>query len=57
MTVIPRHRVSPFGEPDDKLRQGIQYAVLFEIKPNRRGILDHPRSQMMTTYLDRYAPL
>jgi hypothetical protein len=25
---MPRHRVSPFGEPDDRLRRGIQYAAL-----------------------------
>src|ERR1700722_7093010 len=25
--VMPRHRVSPFGEPDDRLRRGIQYAA------------------------------
>jgi hypothetical protein len=24
-----RHRVSPFGEPDDRLQRGIQYAVTF----------------------------
>jgi hypothetical protein len=35
MAVIPRHRVSPFGEPDDRLRRGIQYAAASRLNHRR----------------------
>jgi hypothetical protein len=28
--VIPRHRVSPSGEPDGRLQRGIQYAAALQ---------------------------
>ena len=47
--VILRHRVSPFGEPDDKLRRSIQYAAaLRSSSSNVSGILGHPLSRVMT---------
>ena len=27
--VMPRHRVSAFGEPDDRLRRGVRYSATF----------------------------
>src|SRR5258706_14242328 len=48
---ISRHTPPPglaFGEPDDRLQRGIQYAAAFRFHHRRFGILDHPLSRMMT---------
>src|SRR5258708_38210029 len=45
---MPRHRVSPFGEPDDGLRRGIQYSEASRLKLRRRGVLDRPLSRTTT---------
>jgi hypothetical protein len=46
--VIVRQRVSPLGEPDDRLRLTIQYAAAYRFNHVRHGILGCPVKPAMT---------
>ena len=41
-----------FGEPDDRLQRGIQYAEASRLIISVSGILDHPPSRVMTTVVN-----
>src|SRR6202022_259463 len=50
-----RHTPPPglaFGEPDDRLQRGIQYAAASRFHHNCSGIPDHPLSRMMTPWYE-----
>src|SRR5258708_17135647 len=51
MIVMPRHRGLAFGEPDDRLLRGIQYAAVSRTSTIDSGILDYPLSRVMTATL------
>jgi hypothetical protein len=45
-----------FGEPDDRLQRGIQYAAASRFYHDYSGILGHPLSRVMTAEDDLRAP-
>src|SRR5882724_7702928 len=47
-TVIPPPPGLAFGEPNDRLQRGIQYAAASRFYRGCSGILDHPLSRVMT---------
>jgi hypothetical protein len=54
--VIPRHLVSPFGEPDDRLLRGIQYAAASRFRRRHLWKTGSPAFAAMTV-MDRFVVL